>query len=188
MTTSCYYVPVVERFNSSSLVKNAVKVLTASIIIGLSAYIAVPLPFTPVPLVLQCSVVLFMAAMLGSKKGFLATAAFIAQGALGLPVFAGGAHGPFSLLGPTGGYLVGYLAAAYLTGYFCEITREKTVLKTVNAMFAGNLVIYLFGMTWLSTFVGFSSAFMLGVAPFIVGDIIKILIASRAFKFFNLTN
>ncbi|MBM3206989.1 MAG: biotin transporter BioY [Chlamydiae bacterium] len=185
MTSACFSVPVIERFQTSSWVKNALMVVAGSIIIGLSAYISVPLPFTPVPLVLQCHMVLFIAALLGSKRGFLATAAFIAQGALGLPVFAGGKCGVLCLLGPTGGYLFGYLAAAYVTGYLVEMSKEKTVSKSVMAMFVGNIVIYLFGMSWLSTFVGVPSAFGLGVAPFIIGDLLKLILSSKALKLFS---
>jgi len=97
-------------------------------------------------------------------------------------VFAGGKAGILCLAGPTGGYLVGYVAAAFLTGYLVERMKEKSSARVLLAMAAGNGLIYLTGISWLSTFVGWTSAFMLGVVPFIVGDMVKLFIAIKAMK------
>jgi biotin transport system substrate-specific component len=183
MMSSSFSLPVNCSVKATSWLKDLLIIAAASIIISLSAYITIPLPFTPVPLVLQCHMVLLMAAMLGSKKGTLATLLFIAQGMFGLPVFAGGNAGVLCLVGPTGGYLLGYVAAAFLTGYIVDILKEKSNSKVLIAMTCGNLVIYLFGMTWLSSFIGFNSAFTLGVLPFIIGDAFKLIFCTRIFKF-----
>ena len=126
--------------------------------------------------------ILFLAAVLGSKRGAFATLAFLVQGTMGLPVFAGGNSGLLCLAGPTGGYLLGYVAAAYLTGYLVENMKQRSAVRAFFAMTAGNALIYLFGVAGLSTFIGFTPAFMLGVLPFIIGDFLKLLIATRAMK------
>lgn len=150
-------------------------VLLASFAIGLLAKASIPLPFTPVPLATQNTFILFLAVLLGARRAAAAVLAFLAQGALGLPVFAGGIGGLAKLVGPTGGYLFGYVAAAYIVGYLVERTRDKTVTKTFLALAAGTLVIYLFGASYLSTFIGLPKALLLGVAPFLLGDLLKIV-------------
>lgn len=166
----------------STWIKEVFTVLGASVLISLCAQISIPLFFTPVPLTLQCHMVLWVAAILGSKRGSLATLAFLAQGIFGLPVFAGGKAGILCFAGPTGGYLVGYVAAAFLTGYLVERRGHKSSLKVFLAMAAGNGLIFVSGMLWLSTFVGWTSAFILGVVPFLVGDFLKLLVCIRAMK------
>ena len=143
-------------------------VLLASFVICLSGQISIPLWFTPVPIATQNSVVLLMAALLGARRGTAATFLFLSQGALGLPVFSNGAAGISCFFGPTGGYLIGYLLASYLTGTLVDKRKSP-----ITALALGNLTIYLFGSTYLSTFIGFPKALLLGVAPFVLGDILK---------------
>lgn len=160
-----------------SAARDITLVLLASFVISLSGYVSIPLWFTPVPIATQNSVVLLMGALLGSRRGAAATFAFLAQGALGLPVFSNGAFGFHHFFGPTGGYLVGYLIAAFVAGYIAE--RRSTILSAIGALTAGNLIIYLCGASYLATFVGLSKAFLLGVAPFLIGDILKSLVALK---------
>lgn len=155
------------------------KILGCSIVIGLFAKISIPLPFTPVPLATQPHVILLLALVLGSKRAALATAAFVLEGAMGLPVFAGGKSGLLALAGPTGGYILGYIAAAYIAGFVFEKAREKTIKTAFLSMAAGNLAIYAFGVGYLSTFVGFKSAIALGMLPFLLGDALKLLASSK---------
>lgn len=143
-------------------------VLLASFVICLSGQISIPLWFTPVPITLQNSTVLLMAALLGSRRGAAATFAFLAQGALGLPVFSNGHCGFLYMCGPTGGYLIGYLIASYLVGYLVENRKNP-----IAALAAGNATVYLCGASYLATFVGMSKAVLLGIAPFIFGDLLK---------------
>ncbi len=143
-------------------------VILASFLICLSGQIAIPLWFTPIPLATRNTLILLTAALLGSRKGTAATLLFLLQGALGLPVFSNGAAGIASFFGPQGGYLVGYVAASYLVGSMMEKGKSP-----ILSFAAGNLVIYLFGASYLATFVGFSKALLLGVAPFILGDLLK---------------
>lgn len=151
--------------------RDFILVILGSFLICLSGYISIPLWFTPVPIATQNSTVLLMGALLGSRRGAAATFAFLAQGALGLPVFSNGASGFLHFFGPTGGYLIGYLIAAFVVGYIAE--RRKTLASAVGAMVAGNGIIYLCGASYLATFVGINKAFLLGVAPFMIGDLVK---------------
>jgi biotin transport system substrate-specific component len=150
-------------------------VILASFAICLAGKFAIPLWFTPIPLVTQNTLVLLLAALLGSKRGAAAVFAFLAQGAMGLPVFANGASGFLTLLGPKAGYLFGYLIAAYIVGSLVERNKNHTAL----ALLLGNLTIYTFGAAYLSTFIGIDKAFYLGVAPFILGDLVKSVIAYK---------
>jgi len=160
---------------------DAALVLGGSLIVALGAQIAVRLPFSPVPITLQTLAVLMVGALLGSRRGALSLLAYLAQGLAGLPVFAGGASGLAYAVGPTGGYLLGFVAAAYLTGRLTEGRVHRgfaALLSTGLAMAAGNLAIYACGLPWLALYVG-RQAVALGAAPFLVGDALKIVICSR---------
>lgn len=162
------------------LLKDFTIVLFASFVICLSGYVSLPLWFTPVPIATQNAAVLFIAALLGAKRGAAAVFAFLFQGMCGLPVFSGGASGILHLLGPTGGYLIGYLVGAFLTGWICE--RKKTMPNALFALGAGNLAIYLLGMGYLSSFVGLEKALFLGVVPFILGDLLKMAVSLKVLQ------
>jgi biotin transport system substrate-specific component len=148
-------------------------VLLASFVICLSGHISIPLWFTPVPIATQNSTVLLVAALLGSRRGAAAIFAFLAQGALGLPVFSNGAAGFGYLMGSTGGYLIGYLIAGFVVGYMAE--KRSTIASAVGALAAGNAIVYFCGASYLAAFVGLNKAFALGIAPFIIGDLVKSL-------------
>jgi biotin transport system substrate-specific component len=155
-------------------------VLGASFLICLSGKIAIPLWFTPVPIATQNSVILILAALLGSRRGAAATFLFLFQGAMGLPVFSTSATGFAYFFGPTGGYLIGYLIASFVVGYIAE--RNKTLTQGFLAMAVGNLVIYVCGASYLATFVGSAKAFTLGIAPFLLGDLLKIIAGLNILK------
>ena len=163
----------------SALLYDAALVLGASLVIALSAQVAIQLPFSPVPITGQTMAVLLVGALLGSRRGALAVMAYIAEGLAGLPVFAGATAGLARLFGPTGGYLVGFVAAAFLVGWLAERGWDRRFGKTLAAMTLGNLVIYAVGVVWLAVFVGgLSRAWSLGVLPFLPGDVIKIILAA----------
>lgn len=147
-----------------------------SILIALCAPVAITLPFTPIPLALAPHLCLALGAVLGSRRGALTVSAYLLQGIAGFPVFALGTSGLSHLLGPRGGYLLGYVAAAYVTGYVIEHMQKRTSFKTFLAFVAGNGVIYLLGALQLSLFVGCKDALLLGVLPFMLGDACKILL------------
>jgi biotin transport system substrate-specific component len=156
---------------------NAACILGFSFLIALSAQFSFRLPFSPVPLTAQTLAVLSTGVILGSRRGALAVLAYLSQGVLGLPVFAGGMAGIVYLLGPTGGYLLGFVAAAYLTGLLAERGFDRRIGTALVTMLIGNLAIYLIGLPWLSIFVGLKAALPLGLYPFIIGDAMKIMLA-----------
>ena len=155
-------------------------VLGGSFLVALSAQIAIPLPFSPVPITGQTFAVLVLGMLLGRWRGTAAVLAYLAEGVLGLPVFAGGVAGIAKILGPTGGYLVSFLPAAYLAGYLAEKGWDRRISTTFIAMILGNIVIFGFGAFWLARFVGFDKALSLGVLPFLAGDVVKIGLATFA--------
>jgi biotin transport system substrate-specific component len=155
-----------------------------SVLISLCASISIKLPFTPVPLALAPHLCLALGVMLGSKRGALAVLAYLLQGVMGLPAFALGASRLLHLLGPRGGYLLGYVAATYVTGYLIEKMQERTAYKTFLALATGNGIIYLLGVSQLSLFIGFKSAVLLGMLPFLLGDALKLLLVSKGIKRF----
>jgi len=153
-------------------------IIGGSLLIDLCAHVKVWLPFSPVPVTGQTFAVLMLGALLGPRRGCLAVLAYIIEGAAGLPVFAVGI-GPAVLLGPTGGYLFGFIPAAYITGRLAEMGWDRRIGTTVLAMVFGNLAIYSFGLLWLSCLTGFNIMVLtLGLYPFIIGDLVKIILAA----------
>lgn len=147
-----------------------------SLLTALAAQIVIPIG--PVPITGQTFAVLLTGALLGSRLGAMAMIIYLIEGASGLPFFYGG-HGGFShILGPTGGYLVAFPAAAFVTGAFAENGWDKRFLTAVVGMFVGSLIIILAGWAVLSQFMKPVVAFQTGVKPFIIGDIIKIFLAA----------
>jgi biotin transport system substrate-specific component len=144
------------------------------------AQVRIPLPFTPVPLTGQTFAVLLVGAALGSKRGAASLALYTTMGALGLPFFAGGASGLAYMSGPTLGYLVGFLAAAYVVGLLAERGLERSVRTSLVPFLAGTLVIYIFGAGWLAILFGLEQALALGVLPFLIGDALKMGLAALA--------
>ena len=152
--------------------------LGGSLLIGLAAQIRVVLPFSPVPVTGQTFAVLLLGALYGSRRGPVTVATYIMFGILGLPVFAGGAAGMARLLGPTGGYLIGFILAAWVVGLLSERGWDRKASTTAASMIIGNVVIYLVGVTWLSRFVGWEAVLGSGVLPFLAGDALKIALAT----------
>jgi biotin transporter BioY len=154
-------------------------VIGGSLLIGLFARIAVQLPFSPVPVSGQTLAVLLTGALLGRKRGSISVLTYIAEGISGLPVFALGRSGWAVLAGPSGGYLVGFVAAAYITGLLAEKGWDRRFSLTVFSMLIGNAVIYAFGLLWIACLAGVSKTVLaVGLYPFVVGDVLKIAIAA----------
>lgn len=161
-----------------SMANKIALVIGGSVLLALSAHIKVP--FYPVPLTMQTMLVLLIGMSFGSRLGFATIIAYLAQGAVGLPVFAGGA-GLAYMAGPTGGYLFGFAVSAFVVGLLAEKGWGKSYASMALAMVIGNLVIYAFGVTYLSSIVGsFEKGIQFGLAPFIYGDVLKIVIATAA--------
>ena len=144
-----------------------------SLVIALGAQVAIPLSFTPVPVTLQTLAVLLAGCLLGSGRGALAVIAYLGEGFAGLPVFSGGTAGISHLLGPTGGYLLGFVAAAFVVGMFAERGSARSRLGTLVMLIVGNVVLYVPGVIWLGVYTGMDRAVSLGFLPFVIGDLLK---------------
>jgi biotin transport system substrate-specific component len=156
---------------------DAVLVVLFSAFVALTAQVEIPL--WPVPLTLQTLGVLFTGAVLGSRRGALALLLYLTEGALGLPVFAGGASGVGYMLGPTGGYLVGFVVAAGVVGRLAQRGWDRRLVWAAVAMVIGNVIIYACGVAWLAVFLGdLWGALVKGMLLFVVGDLIKIAVAA----------
>lgn len=157
----------------------AVSIVVAfSLLVALSAQIVIPLG--PVPITAQTFAVLLTGALLGSRMGAMAIIVYLIEGASGLPFFYGGRSGIAHLLGPTGGYLIAFPAAAFITGAFAEHGWDKRFLTAAASMAIGSVVIMLSGWVWfaLLTNTQLIAAFQLTVLQFIPGDVVKILLAA----------
>ncbi len=159
------------------IIYDAIIVIFGALMLGLSAQVKVYLPISPVPITGQTFAVLILAALLGSRRGVLAILAYLVEGILGLPVFAGG-MGPATLIGPTGGYLVGFIAVAYVVGKLAEMGWDRRVGTTIAAMLVGEIALYTFGVCWLAIMTNIRIALAVGLYPFIVGDILKVVLAA----------
>ena len=148
-----------------------------SLVLAVAAQISIPLPFTPVPVTLQTLAVVLTGALLGSRRGTLAILLYLAEGFAGLPVFSLGRAGFVHLLGPTGGYLVGFVAAVWLTGFLVELKLASKLPGALLVTILGLLVPYVSGVAWLGVSVGFQKAVMLGFVPFVIGDALKVVVA-----------
>jgi len=160
----------------SKRVVNTLIILGTSWIIAISAQITFHLPFSPVPITGQTLVVLLAGLILGKNLGTSSVFLYLIQGAAGLPVFAGGKSGVLTLFGPTGGYLIGFLAAVYIVGMLSELQFTRSILQAASVLIIGNLIIYVFGLVWLARFVGETQVLQLGLYPFLAGDLVKVIL------------
>lgn len=160
-------------------------VVLGSLLLWASAKITVP--FYPVPMTLQTGVVLMLAAAYGPRLGLATVLLYLAEGAVGLPVFAQPGAGLPYMLGPTGGYLLGFLAATAIVGWLAERGWDRNPGRLFAAMLLGDAVLFLLGFAWLAWFammpnatvgIGAEAAFAGGVAPFVLGDLVKAALAA----------
>lgn len=155
--------------------RDAVVVLGGALLVALAAQIQIPLPFTPVPLSGQTFAVSLVGASLGSRRGALSLVVYLLIGALGAPFYAGGTGGLGTLLGPTVGYLLGFVGAAAAIGALAERRADRAPLTAFFSFLASSLIIFTCGVAGLmiTLDLSLSDAFVLGVLPFIPGDLIK---------------
>ncbi len=162
-----------------SLVTDLVLIGTFAIAIGIFAQISIPLPFTPVPITGQTFAVLLGGAALGLRRGTLGSLLYLGLGLVGVPWFAGGAGGLKMATNPSFGYIIGFVAAAAIVGYLAETGLDRKIGRTTLLMIIGNVVIYGFGLAFLmiNLHVGLNKGLALGVTPFLLGDLVKLLLA-----------
>ena len=155
-------------------------VVAGAALVALAAQISLPLPFTPVPITGQTFAALLVGASLGSLRGLASLLFYWLVGLAGAPVYQGQNEGWEYFLGPTGGYLVGFIAAAALTGWLAERRWDRRFSSALAAMLCGNVVIYACGVPWLAAELDASleTALEKGLYPFIVGDLLKLYLAA----------
>jgi biotin transport system substrate-specific component len=172
-----------DRTDMRTAIRAASVVLLAALTAA-AAQISIPLPFTPVPFTLQPMIVLLGGAALGARLGMSSQILYLAAGIAGLPVFAASAvlpPGLARLLGPTGGYLLSYPFAAFVTGYLAERGFDRRYFTSLLAMAAGLAIVFAFGVTWLAwgpSRAGLSAALGAGFFPFVIADLIKLSVAA----------
>jgi biotin transport system substrate-specific component len=167
-------------FPRAGLLADALLVLGGVGLISLAAQVAIPLPFTPVPITGQTFAVLLVGASLGTARGGAAGILYVLLGIAGAPVYADGGHGWSVVTGASGGYLVGCALAAALTGYLAERNWDRRFSSAVGAMLTGNLVVYLVGLPWLAVVLGtnLEKTLEYGLYPFVPGDMLKLYLAA----------
>ena len=148
-----------------------------SAVLMLAALSRVTIPLQPVPITGQTLGVLLTGMMLGRKRALAAVIAYLAMGLVGFPVFANGAFGLATLIGPTGGYLLGFIPAAFVMGWLGDKGWYKHALTAISALLIGHAIVFAFGLLWLANFTGWSAVLATGLIPFLPGAVIKTLIA-----------
>jgi biotin transport system substrate-specific component len=163
---------------NSAFLYDLTLVLGATIFITLSAQVAIPVPFSPVPITGQTFAVLLTGALLGSRRGTLAVLLYLLEGSLGLPVFAGAKAGIIHLFGPTGGYLAGFVPAVFLVGYLAERGWDCKIGRALFIFSAGTMLIFLCGLAWLLQFTSWAQLAAMGIWPYLPGAFLKIISAA----------
>lgn len=156
---------------------DSLKIVAASLFLALASQIYFVIPYTPVLVSFQTVALFLIGFTLGPNKAALAVLCYLAEGASGLPVFAMGQAGLATLIGPKGGYYIGFVITAFISGF---ARKEHSFLAVFSTFLIANAVAFLVGLSWLSLFVGSKQAILLGLCPFIVGDLLKIA-ATTAF-------
>jgi len=168
-----------ERVFAAEVARQAALVVGGSLLVALCARITIPLPFTPVPLTVQNFGVLLAGLLLGSRRGFAALALYLAEGAMGLPVFSPtGAGGIAQLLGPTGGFLLAYPLVAWIAGFVMEHGRKSFARAALAGLF-GEIILFAGGLSWLAALThSVAQAFRWGLYWFLFAEVIKVMMAA----------
>ena len=164
----------------SSTARTLAVIVGGAGLIAACAQISIPLGFTPVPITGQTFAVLLVGAGLGSVAGTASTLLYVSLGAVGLPIYADHAHGWHIVSSASGGYLVGFIFAAALTGALAERRWDRRFSSSLGALLTGNVVIYLFGVGWLAheAHLSFATALEKGLYPFVPADVLKMYLAA----------
>ena len=163
--------------NSQKIFRYGILSLAGSTLIALCAQVSVP--FYPVPVTMQTFAVILIGLTYGWRLGGITVALYLVEGAIGLPVFAGGKGGMIILMRPTAGYLYGFFLAAIACGWFAERGFDRSYFKLIVPLIAGNVLLYTSGLIWLGNFIGWDKPVLdLGLYPFIPGDLLKIALAA----------
>jgi biotin transport system substrate-specific component len=183
LTIADFLVPVRVGEAASPRLRHIGLIVAGAVLIFLTSRVAIPIPGTPVPFTLQNVGILVVGGALGMRRGGLSALLYVALGVIGLPFFAEGKGGPSVILGATGGYLVGFIVAASLVGRLAELGWDRRIGGAIGATALGTAVIYAIGVPWLAVVTGLTAvqAIESGLLPFLVGDIVKLLLAAAVF-------
>jgi biotin transport system substrate-specific component len=183
ITIADFLVPIRVGERLSSRARHVALILAGALLIYLTALISIPVPGSPVPVTGQTFGVLLVGGALGFRRGLAAVALYVLLGLVGLPFFAEGKGGLQVILGASGGYLIGFVLAGSLIGRLAELGWDRNLLGAVGAMLIGNALIYVVGLPWLAVVTGWdaSKTLKLGLEPFIVGDLLKLVLAALVF-------
>ena len=165
--------------SSTGLGRDAVLAVLGSIFVALAAQVSVPM--FPVPMTLQTLAVLAVGGAYGMRLGAATLALYAIEGAVGLPVFASFSGGYHVIAGPTGGYIIGFIFASGLVGHLVELGWGANIVKLGAAMLIGAAILYVPGLLWLAQFTGAEKALEFGFYPFVLGDLVKAVLAALAF-------
>ena len=169
---------VIDRLVRGRAAADMLLVVGASALIAIAAQVAIPIPGSPVPLTLQPLAVIFIGVALGSTRGAAAATLYLLEGMSGLPVFAQGHGGAIWLLGATAGFLYSYPFAAWLAGFVSERGWGSSMLRAITGMLLALGVIYLGGWSWLAMITDARTAFVAGIAPFLLADVVKVALGA----------
>jgi biotin transport system substrate-specific component len=161
--------------SSQVLIKEIAFIMSA--VLMLAALSRITIPLLPVPVTGQTLGVLLMGMMLGRKRALAAILSYLALGIIGFPVFAAGSFGLATLVGPTGGYLLGFIPAAYILGFLGDKGWYNKAYTAIAALVIGHAIVFTFGLLWLANFTGWNAVLTTGFVPFVPGAVIKTLVA-----------
>ena len=180
MSTTISSPYVIDSIWEKSKSSTYVQVGALTLLTIISAQVVIPLPFTPVPMTLQTFSILFGAAALGPYKSTMAQFIYLLIAAIGFPVLASDKGGVEALFGATAGYLFAFLVSSYVVGLVAKQLSTRKFINVFVGFFLGTFLIYFFGATWLAFYTGNGLAYGIskGVLPFILGDIVKALLAA----------
>jgi biotin transport system substrate-specific component len=183
LTIADFLVPIRLGERVNARVRDITLVIAGALLIYLSARISFPVPGSPVPVTGQTFGVLLVGGALGFRRGLIGVALYVLLGVVGLPFFAEGKGGISVIWGATGGYLVGFVVAGALVGRLAELGWDRKIGGALGAMLLGNAVIYAIGLPWLGVVASATPAttLELGFTPFIVGDVLKLILAAVLF-------
>lgn len=183
ITLADFLVPIRVGESLSSRARHIVLIITGALLIYLSSRISIPVPGSPIPITGQTFGVLLVGGALGFRRGIAAVALYALLGVIGLPVFAEGRSGLEVVLGARFGYVIGFLLAAGLVGRLAELGWDRNLLGALGAMAIGNALIYTVGLPWLAVVTGrgATAAIEVGFLPFVIGDVLKLVLAAVLF-------
>jgi biotin transport system substrate-specific component len=183
LTIADFLVPVRVGERVSPRIRDLGLVLAGTALLVLGSRLSIPLPGNPVPITLQTLAVLLVGGALGLRRGAMSAGLFVLLGVVGVPVFAESKHGVDVILGATGGYIVGFIVAAALVGRLAELGWDRHIGGSIGMNLIGSAVIYAIGVPWLAAVlhVSIADAIGLGLVPFLLGDVIKLVVAAVSF-------